>query len=186
MPIYPPGQDGLTGEIARLRQQVAELSRAKPRNPVCVVMLAGDAGIPNGQDAFLAGGLSTVTDRDGMFHSDANHSWVQIPVVGRYDVQLHVSWADNSNGVRACKILKNGWTIVPGSGTPTNVISSDLCNAPPPGEGAVLHATCDTETYAVGDKIYFSVFQASGGTLSILANNFSGRTAFIVRYLGPS
>lgn len=185
MPIYPPGQNGLAGEIQALKQQIAELSRRPDNVPNCVVRVTATANMPNDMYAFFAGSMVPLSDKWGMFHSDANFSYIQMPIAGYYSVQMHVSWFNNQTGIRSAIITKN-YTAVDTSG---GVIARDDRNALGTGldlTGTTNHAIVETETFAAGDKVYFAVYQNSGNVLQMHTMSEAGRTAVSARYLGPA
>lgn len=204
MPIYPPGQNGLAGEIQALKQQVAELSRRQSTNTttVCSVRLSADAGIPQNQWADMAGGWTVLSDPLGIWVPDANFSHITIPFAGRWNIHFHVAWADYCFGHRAARILKNGTDAT----VRANVIASDIrmaSGAPSvTTEGTINCTHTDRVVFSAGDLVYFAVFQLNSASTSW--NNYSGdgrqisiagtttstpakdSTYITARYLGPN
>lgn len=192
--IVPPGQQGLEGEIAALKQQVAELSRRRVHRPVCAVYLATNFNIPHTTDTLMGPNWSVYSDKDNMW-TPGNPGYVTIPCNGHWNVTFQANFQDYCFGDRYIKVLKNGTTV-----TIANVFDSagtmatgDVGTAT---EGTIVQA--DNEgNFVKGDKLYFSAWQrnqVAGNTglyngdaraIPLVASSIMGAVHITVRYLGP-
>lgn len=176
-----PSAPLLDDQLAALRGAAFGSPERTMVAPLAIVGLASDATLANGLDVQL-GSLwdeQALRDTDGMWQTDPVRT-LTVPVTGYYDISLHATIGFNATGVRACKIHRNGTAV-----DAATVIGSDVRASTASGEGTVLDARCRSELLTAGDKLYFSVYQNSGVSLTLLQRGISGRTAAVVSYLGP-
>ena len=190
MPIDPPGQKGLTGELDSLRAQVRELSRRSDNNvrPICVVRLASDvtAWYPlNRADIVVYGEWSATPDADprGMWHYyPPNDAYVELPMPGRYRIMVNSRWEktlafDPANpGIQATSILLNG----------TDPVGNAIATATAyhvPVTYTEYPLICEQFVLSQGGRLRFSFWTrhiAAEIRLKAVA------THFVVMYLGPT
>lgn len=97
---------------------------------------------------------TAVFDNDNLFAGGVSCTRLTAPVAGVYEINASVQWDNNSTGVRQLLIRKNA--------------SSDLAVDQVQAGGATGNSASTLAKLAAGDFIQASVFQNSGGNLSVL------------------
>ena len=147
----------------------------RSRKPVCSVYIPSNTSVLNGTDTTL--NMSIDFDPDAAWKTN----YYLVPVAGFYRVSFHVTFMANGNGARAGKIMKNGTNVT------VNSIGSDVSiSTGSAGEGTPIDVLSNGEMYAAGDKIYFSVWQNSGGALNLETPSFGGvYTGAVIEFICP-
>jgi hypothetical protein len=114
---------------------------------------------------------SETYDTDGFHDTSTNTARITIPTgkAGKYAINAHCEWVNNSSGTRNIYIFKNG----------TSTIASQLQLSQANDFGMELNTTADL---AVGDYITLQVYQTSGSSRDITKR--TDLTYFSVTYLG--
>lgn len=122
--------------------------------PIAILGRNSSQSIPNNAGTAVGWDLETV-DRDGAHSTSTNNSRYTAQTAGWYRLQGSVQWTANATGIREIGFVVNAaiqlHTI---TGVGSSVANHSLLN-----EGMAL--------LAVNDYIELSVFQSSGGALSI-------------------
>ena len=173
----------LDGEFNAIRNAQAG-SSARNYAPFCRVVFNGTFNVGNATDTYMGGGMQTLHDNASMVYLAGNQGGggdttkfrVVIPMNGFY----RVSWKYYMDGLGASApsafvTLNNVQSVVTGS----------IINSQGAANGwASAHAT-DVVYLTTNDRLYFGLWQGSGGTRTFYGTWFGGsRSQVWVEWVG--
>jgi hypothetical protein len=178
--VTAPGTGSLTGQLTELKKRLAELARAAPQRPACVVTLGTDTVLPVTTNVFASTTWATTDDTTGLVtFPAASPALITVAVDGFYCVRFHASASGAAAGQTfAVKVLLNS-LVSAGS------IATDATDYPAYGnDGAVCDAVRDRVHLSAGDVLRWTAWSSAAATLN--AATFGVPTDLTVRYLGSS
>jgi hypothetical protein len=140
--------------------------------PACTASLTGTQSIANATDQTVS--WNTASPNNDTMWSSGSPTKLTVVTAGVYVLAARAHFVSNGTGTRAGHIMTNGTSII------ANSVAVTAVNAVGVSADTIFTLVSPPLRLPVGTTIYFSVFQNSGGALS-LSNTLGGTMLSAIR-----